>query len=180
MATDEIAEMPRPLPLESIGSDGRTQRTLSATPQERVALARRLELQELASFDAEMTIDRIPGGEILVRGRVVADVVQTCVVSLEPVPGHVDETFEVRYTTRPDDGPADLVIGPDEEFPPEPITGAVLDVGELAAQQLALALDPWPRLPDASIDDGLLRDPARDGPFAALARLRPGQPKKGE
>lgn len=172
-------ELSRALALDAIGNDGRTQRTVRATADECVAVARRLELQDLSGFCADMTIDRVIGGEILVRGRVVADVVQTCVVTLEPVPAHVDETFEVRFTTRDDAVPHDLVIGPDDE-PPEPITGDVLDIGELATQQLALALDPWPRLPDAALPEEVVRDPARDGPFAALAALREKAPKGGD
>ena len=177
---DRTAEFPRPLKVESIGNVGRTQRSLAATAEECVALARRLGLQDVSSFSADMTLDRIPGGEIMVRGRIVADVVQTCVVTLEPVPEHVDEQFEVRFTLLPVTEETDLDIGPDDEEPPEPISGDFLDIGELAAQQLALGLDPWPRLPGATLDGTLASDPARDGPFAVLAAIRSPTPEKGE
>ncbi|MGE0737507.1 MAG: YceD family protein [Alphaproteobacteria bacterium] len=170
-AADPVPEFSRKQALESVGSDGRTQRRLIASVAECAALARRLGLETLHDFVADMTIDRTPGGEIRVAGRIVADVVQACVVTLEPVPAHIDEAFEVRYTTHVNAMPQELVIGPDDDDPPEPLAGDVLDIGELAAQQLALALDPWPRLPDAALPDSVQPDPARDGPFAALAAL---------
>jgi uncharacterized metal-binding protein YceD (DUF177 family) len=167
-------EFSRPLPIDTIGSDGRTQRHIEADEGECAALAQRLGLQGLSGFVADLTVDRLAGGEILAAGRVVADAVQTCVVTLEPVPAHVDEAFEVRFTTRDEIEPRERDIGPDDEEPPELLAGDALDLGELAAQQLALALDPWPRLPDAELPAEARPDPARDGPFAALAALRAG------
>ena len=170
--TADTPEFSRLIPIDAIGTDGDTRRAIAATSKECAALAVRLGLEGLQGFRAELTIDRMPAGEIWVHGRVCADVVQTCVVTLEPAPGRFDDSFEVRFTTREEPEVQDLVIGPDEEFPPEPLAGDALDIGELSVQQLALALDPYPRRPDAQIPRELLRDPSRDGPFAALAQLR--------
>ena len=171
-------EFSRLLRVDTIGSEEEN-RELQPKGDEAAALAVRLGLQKLSDFKASVSVFRSMTGEIVTRGRVVADVVQTCVMSLEPVPGHVEEDFEVRFTTFPAPEPRDLVIGPDDDEPPEPLTGESLDIGELATQQLALALDPWPRLPDAELPDDLKPDPARDGPFAALAGLREKQAHGG-
>jgi hypothetical protein len=152
-------EFSRRLPLDTIFGEN-LQRRIVANEAECAALAERLDLQRLSEFSATLTVGRDPAGEIMVRGRVVADVVQTCVVSLEPCPGHIDEPFEARFTARAAPLPRELEIGPDDDEPPEPIDGDTLDIGELAAQQLALARD---------FSGG--RSP--DGPFAALAALRP-------
>jgi uncharacterized metal-binding protein YceD (DUF177 family) len=165
-------EFSRILPLDAVGSDGRAPRKVTASPEECEALKQRLGLQGLANFSAEMTIDWIGADEIYVRGRVVADVVQTCVVTLDPVPAHVEDAFEAQFTTRLEEEPVDRIVGPDDEDPPEALTEGELDMGELATQQLALALEPWPRLPDAEIPDAFAADPSRDGPFAVLAALR--------
>ena len=45
-----------------------------------------------------------------------------------------------------------------------------LDLGEAAAEQLALALDPYPRAPDAVLPD--IPDEPEVLPFATLASLR--------
>ena len=62
----------------------------------------------------------------------------------------------------------------DRDHPPEPVFGDQLDLGEILAEELSLALDPYPRAPDA---DQRLAEFSGDGndaagPFEALARLR--------
>ncbi len=81
------------------------------------------------------------------RGHLQARVLQTCVVSLDEFEAAVDEIFSLRFVpegTETDD--------PDPESEDEmPYSGDVLDLGEAAAEQLALALDPYPRKPDAEL-----------------------------
>src|ERR1700728_3051749 len=62
----------------------------------------------------------------------------------------------------------------DEEVPdpPEPIIDGVIDLGRLATDALFLAIDPYPRRPDATFDlPAEIIDPA-DHPFAALKALQ--------
>jgi len=49
--------------------------------------------------------------------------------------------------------------------------GGIIDLGEAAAEQLALALDPYPRKPGSS---GVPETPEQEagGPFGRLASLR--------
>jgi uncharacterized metal-binding protein YceD (DUF177 family) len=171
-APGETPEFSRLLRFDAIGADGTAERTLTASDAECAALAARLGLEALSGFHAELVVTRLPAGEIGVRGHIVADVVQACVVTLEPVPDRIDDEFEVRFTTRAELPSRDVVIGLGDEEPPEPIEGDILDLGELTAQQLSLSLNPWPRRPDAAIPPEAAPDPARDGPFAALAALR--------
>ncbi len=168
----EVPEFSRLFRLDAIGADGTAERVLTASDAECAALAARIGLEALSGLRAALTVTRLPVGEIGVHGHIVADVVQACVVTLEPVPDHIDDEFDVRFTTRTEAMPRDIVVGPGDEEPPEPIEGDILDLGELAAQQLSLSLNPWPRRPDAEIPPEAAPDPARDGPFAALAALR--------
>lgn len=58
-----------------------------------------------------------------------------------------------------------------------PLEGDRIDLGEAAVQTLSLALDPFPRHPDADrilAEKGVLSE-EQAGPFAALAKLR-GKP----
>ncbi|MGH6632134.1 MAG: YceD family protein, partial [Sphingopyxis sp.] len=58
-----------------------------------------------------------------------------------------------------------------------PLEGDRVDLGDAAVQTLSLALDPFPRHPDATrilVEKGVLSEEAV-GPFAALAKLR-GKP----
>ena len=58
------------------------------------------------------------------------------------------------------------------EDPPDPIVDGKIDLGALAAEFLALGLDPYPRKPGVAFDPPEPQG-GRDSPFAALA-----EPKK--
>ena len=105
-------------------------------------------------------------GTLVAYGHLVARVVQTCVVSLEDFTATVEERFAVRCV--PDGAESD-----DDD--PEALdeiayVDGMLDLGEAAAEQLALALDPYPRAPDAVLPD--ISDDTQGLPFSALASLR--------
>jgi hypothetical protein len=59
--------------------------------------------------------------------------------------------------------------------------GAAIDIGEAIAQTLALALDPYPRAPDAeaALKEAGVKSEAEAGPFAALAALK-ARPKSSK
>jgi uncharacterized metal-binding protein YceD (DUF177 family) len=137
--------MARPVLIEPWPSSG-IELTLEATPEECRMLAQRFDLVAVERFAGHARLDRRGEGEaVRLRGRLQAQVVQSCVVSLEDVRSTVDEAFECRFT-RPGAGvPDDLAWDQDIE----PLEGPELDLGEIFAQQLALALDPYPRAADA-------------------------------
>jgi uncharacterized metal-binding protein YceD (DUF177 family) len=122
---------------------------ISAEPEERDALARRFDLLSLGRLEAEIRLQRLAGGMIQVRGRLTADVVQACVISLEPVASSVEQDFTVLYG-RTETGKSVMVDLDTDEA--EPFDGDAIDIGEAVAQQLALALDPYPRAPGATLE----------------------------
>ena len=68
-----------------------------------------------------------------------------------------------------------MVIRPEDSEPPEPVIGDSIDLGELVAEYLSLAINPYPRAPDADAEAAqYLSDTPADSPFAALAKLREG------
>ena len=143
------------------------------TAAERTALAARYSLLSLDALAAQLTLRSDVSGEIVVEGNLQAEVQQQCVVTLEPVSETIACPFDQRYALQQADPVADLVIGPDDMEPPEPVVGDTIDLGELVAQYLSLAINPYPRAPDADIQaDRYRADTADDGPFAALAKLR--------
>jgi uncharacterized metal-binding protein YceD (DUF177 family) len=93
-----------------------------------------------------------------------ANVVQECVVTLDPVPNDVAESFTLFYGEAPEGAGEDGIV--------EPLQGETIDIGEAVAQQLSLALDPYPRAPGAALDLKLAGGAGADGPFAALAKLK--------
>jgi len=143
---------------------------------ERAALAAAYDLVSVKSLSASVTVAPAPEGGIAVDGRVVADFVQTCVVSLVPVDQHIDETFSVRFVRDaaklPTPG-AEIVVDPKAPDPPELLDGPTVDVGELAEEYFVLAIDPYPRAPGAMLPADIANadEPTGDSPFAALANL---------
>ena len=167
---DPTREFSRPVRVADLPGDGVETRRLSASPDECALLARRLDLLALDSLAADIVV--APGsvpGQWEVSGRLVADVVQTCVVSLVAVPGRVDESFSTLYA-EPGAEPPEA-----EDEPPEwePVEEGVIDLGEEVAQQLSLALDPYPKAPGAQIDERWVSQREDgEGPFGALAGWR--------
>lgn len=160
------AEFSRIVNLARLPPGGRTER-LAATPAECAALAQRFGIPAVRSFGAALRLRAGPGGLTEVTGRLSAEVVQACVVSLEPVLQQVEEAVDLRVLP-PGQAPSDEPEGPDEIES----DGDVVDLGEALAEQLALALDPYPRAPGAALPGPEGGAGSARSPFAALAALR--------
>lgn len=185
--TEPAPECPRPEFSRMVNADtvqrGEMVQTIEPTEAERVALARRLELEAIGSLTATVRLRRVRGTMIRVSGTLEAEVVQTCVVSLEPVPAHVSETFEAVFAPEdlvPDDLD-EIDIDPDapDEDIPEPMHNNRIDIGELTAQYLSLGLDPYPRaagIEFETIDEAEAEEEEvpeqRPNPFEALRQLK--------
>jgi len=141
-------ELQRPVRLSRIGPDELSV-MVDASEAERAALARRMGLAALPALSCRFALSRASRARIAAAGRLEALVVQTCVVSLEEFESRLVEDFTVFFVpagTESDD--------PDPEAPDEiPYDGETIDLGEATAEQLALALDPYPRAPGAVAPD---------------------------
>lgn len=160
-----MAEFSRPLALGLVGPGGRHEE-IEANSGECAALAGRFGILGIASLRASLDLAAQPDGSVTVQGWLRAAVTQACVVTLEPVTQQVEEAVALRLLPpgrEPEDGPEDL-----DEIPSD--RGGVADLGEALAEQLSLALDPYPRAPDAELPPEAQEAPAT--PFAALAALR--------
>lgn len=152
--------------------------TVEADADARARIARRLELLALDRFALTASVRAIAGG-MAATGTVEAAVVQACAATGLPVAATIREPFDLRFL-RDVDAPVgeeeEVEIGSDD-LDLLPLEGDRIDLGEAAVQTLSLALDPFPRHPDADrvlAEKGVLSEEA-SGPFAALARLR-GKP----
>jgi uncharacterized metal-binding protein YceD (DUF177 family) len=168
-------EFSRPFKVGELGAHGRTI-SLTANADERNHLARRFDLEAIHSLTADLDVTPLDGELWHVKGSFRADVVQTCVVSLEPVPALVEERLEAIFAPdgEPEPGDRSVVVSFDEVDPPEPIRDGCLDLGELVAERLALALDPYPRATGAELPQDDAGDQPVDNPFQALGRLLDG------
>jgi uncharacterized metal-binding protein YceD (DUF177 family) len=179
--TNEIP-FSRPVRVETLPKDGLGQ-TIEANADERAALAALNGLPAIAKLAGRFKLRRSGRGGVRVTGEVHAEITQTCVVSLEPFDVVVDEEVDTRFASpreaeaarrKVEEGEADMVQF-DGEDPPDPILDGKIDLGNLAAEFMALALDPYPRKPGAAFESPA--QPAeQDSPFDALADLDKKKP----
>ena len=162
--------------VDALPHEGQTV-TIEATSAEREALAAFLKLPAIAVLTATLRVEPWGRGGARVTGAVHGELTQTCVVSLEPFPATVDEAVDVRFApeaaveSRP---PAKETVLLADEDEPDPVVDGKIDLGALAAEFFALGLDPYPRKPGATFEQGEEPAPA-DSPFSALAdRAKPG------
>lgn len=148
---------------------------LEASPAERAAVARRLGILAVDRLTAELTVKTLGGRLFRVVGPWEAAVRQACVVTLEPVPAELDGRIEASYAAQGrGPGGGEVAFDPEAEDPAEVLPAAGIDLGELVVQELAVALDPYPRAPGAEVPPAFRpsADEEAKGPFAALKALK--------
>lgn len=162
---DTLSDMPRSLIVE-------------ADEAERAALAKRFDLQAIAALEAEVALVRT-GETVSATGRLRAAVTQSCVATGTPVEAVIDEPFRILFSPLPEaDGGEEEIELSEEECDVVFYEGGSVDVGEAAAETLALSLDPWPRAPgaeEALKEAGVVSEDETQeaaSPFAGLAGLR--------
>jgi uncharacterized metal-binding protein YceD (DUF177 family) len=158
-------EFSRRLAVERIGRTGHPawhDVTIEADGAELPGLAVRLQLPAIGALSCRFRLRPGPDGAIAAEGWLDAVVTQTCVVSLDEFTARVSDHFVIRFVPAGSESD-DIDPTSDDEIP---YSGGVIDLGEAAAEQLALALDPWPRKPDAALPEAATDEDA--SPFAAL------------
>jgi uncharacterized metal-binding protein YceD (DUF177 family) len=158
-------ELHRPIAVDRVGQAGLSV-TVEASTAECAALARRMNLPAILALKCDFRLDREVGGILLAHGHLIAEIVQTCVVSLDDFTATIEERFSVRCVPAGEET---------DDTDPETLDeigyqDATLDLGEAAAEQLALALDPYPRAPDAVLPE--IDDPGDARPFSGLSDLK--------
>ncbi|RDV02582.1 DUF177 domain-containing protein [Sphingorhabdus pulchriflava] len=166
------------VPLSEIGSTI-VSRQLAANATERAALAKRFDLLALDMLEADVRYHR-EGEAIVLDGQLRAEAQQACIATGEPVAARVQEPLNIRFVAELGHEPdAEIELAADDC---DTLThdGRVIDLGEAVAQSLALALDPFPRSPnaDAVLKAAGVKDESEAGPFGALAALKEKLEKK--
>ena len=157
---------------------------IEADGEQREALARQTEILSIERFSAGLVFRRWRKNGVSVKGRLTASVTQRCVITLEPVPGKIAEDFERIFLpegsklAKPNvNSEGEMILDPEGQDIPDLFAGKTLDAWEILIEHFQLALDPFPRAPDAILPelDDLDQERAGDrtqSPFAALAALK--------
>ncbi len=163
------SEFSHPVPVDELG-EGEMVIEIAADAEERAALAHRFGLLALDRLAATVRLKRVDRESVRFVADFAAEVVQACVVTLEPVAERIDDRVELLFSVpASSEVPAVVVrLGDDE---PEPFGGDAIDIGEVVAEHLGLALNPYPRRRGAVLtghDAGAGDDGAIGSPFAVL------------
>jgi len=149
------------------------------TEAERATIKALLELVELEDLRFGYRLRSGAGGRVHLSGHLKAEAIQTCVVSLEPVPVTIDMPVDIEFWPAPliedlerkaeDPSQAGLLDWP------ESMSDGTIDLGPIVYETLATALNPYPKKDGASFQWSQAERDAEapeSGPFEALKQLK--------
>lgn len=148
--------------------------------EQRTQIAAWLNIEALKDLKASVKLTRTAAGRFVYHAHFDADVVQTCVVTLEPVPEHLSGDFERSYTLAPKaskaartrNAPPVVALDEADEDAPEFVDSLVIDLAAPILEELSLALDPYPRREGVAFAPPEATETAPNNPFAILKTLK--------
>ena len=147
---------------------------ITASAAECAAIATALDLRQCGLLRFTYDLKPLPRRRFQLHAAISAHVVQSCVITLEPVSATIDET-------------TDSELVPEGQEPAAPANEALdvlnipvietyrdghIDFGAIAFELLSVSLDPYPRKPGAELPNSVTDAAVIPSPFAALAKLR--------
>ncbi len=163
-----------PLRLADLAPGETTTLVVTADEMVRSDLAARYGIIGVEAASARLQVVQSRNGRVAISGALEARVVQSCIVTLDPVTSQISGPVDVLVLPPGDVGPSD----PDAEIDGPDIDshdGVTVDLGEILSQTLAVLLPDYPRAPGAAVPEPTTEpdeDEARENPFAVLARLK--------
>jgi uncharacterized metal-binding protein YceD (DUF177 family) len=165
-------------------SPGGTHFSIVAEPVERSALAALLKLPDVKRLEARFVVKPWARDGLAVTGVVEGEITQICGVTLDEFEAPVREEVDVRFVAEDSKPRQAEVPGAEHEADldaPDTLQNGRVDLWAVAAEHLALGLDPYPRKPDLKAEEPAAEEPelATHRPFAGLDKLvAKAKPKK--
>jgi hypothetical protein len=147
---------------------------LAANAQQRAQLAQWAGVDAVERFEARVTLHRRPGNRFAYDATLSADVLQSCVVTLDPVRSHIRLAIEraLQLTKLPASAHIEQhEVAPAADEGPEEIHNVQYDIAGPVLEEFVLGIDPYPRAPGVVFEGPSEPDP-RESPFAVLKPLK--------
>ena len=175
----------QPYNLSRLGNAGDTV-TFTADADQRAAIAVWSGVLSIDSFSATVTLRKLAPTRFGLDFTVTADLQQACVVTLEPVPAHLETRFsrellfagparrkpDAKPHDKGDESNADLVLDASEEEGAEEIESLHFDLAGPVLEEYVLALEPYPRRPGVAFTPQSDASDRPESPFAVLKGLK--------
>ena len=151
-------EFSRRISLKSIG-EIEYSIVIKATSDECYQLAKRLDLKDIYSLTADISLTPSNGGKtIILKGIFKANITQTCVATLDSISKNIEGKFNLLYESNSKvlkemENTIEFNNNFEKQDFIEPLTEDSIDVGEAISEQLALKIDQFPRKSGVSFID---------------------------
>jgi hypothetical protein len=124
-------------------------------------------------FRAQVELRRLSRTQFSFDAELESDIVQSCVVTLDPVATHITKqiTRELHFSPRPRAEGGELTLSAGDEDVPEEIASLDYDLAGPLLEEFVLAIDPYPRKEGVRFEPPAQEAEPPQSPFAALKRL---------
>ncbi len=150
---------------------------IAPAPDDLERIARWADVEAVEAFAAKIVLRKLSPTRFAFDAELKADIVQSCVVTLEPVRAHIERAFTRELFLSPSAQRVapkviDLDAAPADDDGTEEIAGLRYDLAAPLMEELALAIDPYPRAPGVAFEPPAEADQAAIHPFAVLKGLK--------
>ncbi len=131
-------------------------------------------VDEVRSFAAQVELSRLSRTQFALEAEFEADIVQSCIVTLEPVPAHIAKHIsrELHFSPRLRAESGELTLAAGDEDTPEEIASLDYDLAAPLLEEFVLSIDPYPRKKGAAFEPPAQPAEPPKSPFGVLKRLK--------
>ena len=151
--------------------------TVTASVVELNSIAAWEGVDAVVRFEGQVTLERLSATRFAYQALLSADVLQSCVVTLEPIGTQISRRFsrELHYIpARFDEKGGAVTLGYAEDDTPDEIDSLKFDLAAPLLEEFSLAVDPFPRAGGAEFRPPHDETVEADNPFAVLKGLKRG------
>jgi uncharacterized metal-binding protein YceD (DUF177 family) len=162
--------------LGDLGRNG-AEVAIAARGEELARIAHWAEVRAVDAFSAKVELNKHSATRFSLDAELTADIVQDCVVTLEPVTSRIERHIHrelhlaERTRFRPHES-VSLGAGAGDDEVPEEIDSLDYDLAAPLLEELALAIDPYPRAAGAEFAAPPEPQVRPENPFAVLKSLK--------
>ena len=133
-----------------------------------------VKISEVGNHSRNLRLSADEAARHALMARFTASLAQFCIATHDPVPAKLDETIHIQFIAEPtSNGEVELELAP-EDCDTMFHDGQTIDLGEAVAQSMGLALNPYPRSPEAEkiLKAAGVKSEEDVAPVGALAGLK--------